>query len=46
MTSFIKIAALTLAIATGAATANADELLQSLASQGHIVTTQGIAGSR
>lgn len=46
MSNWIKITALTLTIAAGATTANADSLLKDLASTGSIVTTHGIAGPR
>lgn len=44
MNRFIKIAALTIALAAGAATAQAGTLLDSLAMKGQIISTHGILG--
>ena len=44
MNRFIKITALTIAVAAGAATAQADSLLDDLAMKGKIITTHGVWG--
>lgn len=44
MNRFTKIAALTVALAAGAATAQADTLLDDLAMKGKIITTHGMLG--